>query len=155
AWNKPKDETSHDLYVIARLKPGVSLAQARTEMVGIAKRVAMAEPDVGKAVSASVFPFEIEDTAPALRRALYVLLAAVGLFLLIACANLANLTLARATLRSREIAVRLALGATRPGIVRQLLAESLIISTAGAILALLLAHWSIQLMLALKPDDIQ
>jgi putative ABC transport system permease protein len=97
----------------------------------------------------------VEDTSPTLDRALYVLLTAVGMLLLIACANLANLTLARATLRAREISIRLALGATRGRIVRQLLAESLLVSVAGAIAGLLLAHWCIQGMLALKPPDIQ
>ncbi len=97
----------------------------------------------------------MEDTSPTLHRALYVLLAAVGILLLIACANLANLTLARATLRAREISIRLALGATRGRILRQLIAESLLVSLAGAIAGLALAHWCIRGMLALNPPDIQ
>lgn len=154
-WNTAEDETRRMLKVAARLKPGVSLAQARTEMEGLAGRLAEANPDVNKGFHASVFPFVTEDTEPKVHRALYVLMAAVGFLLLIACANLANLTLARATLRSREIAVRLALGATRTRIVAQLVTESLVVSLAGAGAGLLLAQWCVQLMLKLKPEGIQ
>ena len=143
------------LYVAAHLKPGVSLAQARTEMAGIAARVAQADPKSNQGMTTSVFSFESEDSGPEVHRALYLLLGAVGFLLLIACANLANLTLARATLRSREIAVRLALGATRGHIMGQLVAESLLVSLGGAGLGLLLANWSIKLMLAMKPEGIQ
>ena len=110
---------------------------------------------MNKPWTAVVFPFEVEDASPTLHRALYVLLATVGFLLLIACANLANLALARAAQRSREIAVRLALGASRARIIRQLLAESFLISLTGAFAGLLLGHWCIQLILALKPPDIQ
>jgi len=142
------------LDVTARLKPGVSLAQARAEMSGIAARLALAEKS-DEGVGASVFPFSVEDTDPKLHRALYVLMAAVGFLLLIACANLANLTLARAAARTREIAVRLALGATRGRIVSLLVTESLMVSLAGAAAGLLLARWALQFMLKLKPEDIQ
>ncbi len=148
-------ETDLQLYVAARLKPGVSLDQARAEMAGIAARLAKSDPKLNEGMGASVFPFAVEETGPKLHRALYVLMAAVGFLLLIACANLANLTLARAALRSREIAVRLALGATRARIVSQLVTESLLVSLTGAGGGLLLAHWSLRLMLALEPDDIQ
>jgi Acidobacterial duplicated orphan permease len=154
-WKTAEDDTRRQLLVTARLKPNVSLAQARSEMTGISERLAKSDPKLDEGWAVSVYPFEVEDTAPQLHRALLVLLAAVGFLLLIACANLANLTLARATLRSREIAVRLALGATRGRIVAQLVAEASIISIAGAALGLLLAHWCIQLMLALEPPDIQ
>jgi putative ABC transport system permease protein len=150
-----EDDTRPQLLVTARLKPNVSLAQARTEMAGIADRLQRADPKLNQGWTVSVFPFEVEDTAPQLHRALLVLLGAVAFLLLIACANLANLTLARATLRSREIAVRLALGATRTGIIAQLVAEAAIVSVAGAAVGLLLAHWCIQLMLKLEPPDIQ
>ena len=143
------------LDVVARLKPGVSLARARAEMTGIAARLAKPDPQAHLVLGASVFPVAVEETDPKLHRALYVLMAAVGFLLLIACANLANLTLARAALRSREIAVRLALGATRARIVSQLVTESLLVSLAGAGAGLLLADWSVRLMLALKPDSIQ
>ncbi len=155
SWNTPEDETRRDLVVAARLKRDKSLAEARTEMTVIAQRLAKADPKMNEGWTAAAFPFEVEDTSPTLHRALYVLLAAVGFLLLIACANLANLTLARATLRSREIAVRLALGATRTRIIAQLVSESFVVSIVGAATGLLLAHWCIQLMLALQPPDIQ
>ena len=154
-WNSPDQDNERQLFVVARLKPGKSLAQARSEMTGLARRLALADPKHNEGWTASVFPFSVEDTAPTLHRALYVLLATVGFLLLIACANLANLTLARATQRSREIAVRLALGATRAQVIKQLLAESSLISLAGALAGLLLGHWCIRLILALKPPDIQ
>ena len=150
-----EDDTQRQLLVPARLKPNISLAQARTEMAGIADRLARADPKLNEGWTVSLYPFEVEDTAPKLHRALLVLLAAVAFLLLIACANLANLTLARATLRTREIAVRLALGATRVRIIAQLVAEPAIVSSAGAAAGLLLAHWCIRLMLALEPPDIQ
>jgi putative ABC transport system permease protein len=140
--------------VVARLRPGVSLAQARTEMAGIAERLEKTDREFYERGSTSIFPFSVEDTDPSLHRALYLLLATVAFLLLIACANLANLTLARAISRSREIIVRLALGATRWRIVRQMLAESLLIGLGGAACGLLLAQWSIRLILALKPPDI-
>jgi putative ABC transport system permease protein len=154
-WNSPEDETKHQLFAAARLRPGATLAQARTEMTAIEQRLAKLNPKYNKGYTASVFPFEVEDTSPTLHRSLYVLLTAVGILLLIACVNLANLTLARATLRSREISIRLALGATRGRIIRQLMAESLVVSLAGATAGLLLAHWCVQAMLALNPSDIQ
>jgi putative ABC transport system permease protein len=154
-WNKAGDETEHQLFVAARLAPGVTVAQARAQMDGIERRLGELNPKSNQGFTASVFPFEVEDTSPTLHRALYVLLAAVGMLLLIACANLANLTLARAALRSREISIRLALGATRARIIRQLIAESLLVSIAGAAVGLLLATWCVQGMLALNPPEIQ
>lgn len=154
-FTNPRDEATAAVYVTARLKPGVSLTQARTEMAGMAERLAQADPDLNKPWIITVFPFAEEDAAPTMHRALWVLLATVGFLLLIACANLANLTLARATQRSREIALRLTLGATRARIIGQLLAESLLISLAGAMAGLLLGKWCIRLILALKPPDIQ
>jgi putative ABC transport system permease protein len=140
---------------MARLRPGVSLAQSRTEMAAIAQRLGQSDKKLDEGWTVAVFPFEVEDTSPTLHRALYVLLAAVAFLLLIACTNLANLTLARATLRSREIAVRVALGATRARVIAQLVSESFVVSLLGAAAGLLLAHWCIKLMLALEPPDIQ
>jgi putative ABC transport system permease protein len=149
------DQTARQLRVAARLKPDATLAEARTEMAGIAARLWKAESKLDDGWTTSVFPVETEETEPRLHQAIYVLMGAVGFLLLIACANLANLTLARATLRSREIALRLALGATRGRIVAQLVSESLLLSIAGAAFGLLLADWCIGMMLALKPDSIQ
>ena len=154
-FQKPADDYETQLLVAARLKPGVSLAQARGEMEGIAGRLEKSDPDHDKGWHTAVFPFSVEDASPSLHAAIYVLMGAVGFLLLIACANLANLTLARGALRSREITVRLALGATRGRIVTQLVTEALLVSLAGAALGLLLAHWSVRAMLALKPEDIQ
>jgi len=147
-------DTATALWVPARLQRGVSLQRARSEMTDIAARLAKGDPQHNKGLGASVFSFAQEDASPKVHRALYVLMGAVGFLLLIACANLANLTLARATLRAREIAVRLALGASRGRIVAQLMTEALAVSAAGAVAGLVLAQWSLRLMLALKPGGI-
>lgn len=149
------DETNRQLLVAARLKPGISLARARTEMEVIAQRLGKADPKLDEGWRTNVFPFEVEDASPALHRALWVLFAAVLFLLLIACANLANLTLVRAARRSRENAVRLALGASRMAVAVHLLLESLIAAVAGGALGLLFAHWCVRLILALEPPDIQ
>jgi putative ABC transport system permease protein len=124
-------------------------------MDGIAREMQKSDPKNHEGWFTAVYPFSVEDTSPTVHRAIYVLMGAVAFLLLIACANLANLTLARAAMRSREMAVRLALGATRGRIVAQLITESLVVSLAGAALGLLLAQWSVHLMLKLKPEDIQ
>ena len=154
-WRTAADDTKRQLHVIAKLKPAVSLAQARAEMKGISERQAKADPALNEGWQTAVFPFSVEDTAPTLHLALYVLLGAVALLLLIACANLANLTLARVSARSREVAVRLALGATRSQLIRKLMTESLVVSLAGAAVGLLLAHWAVKGMLALEPVEFQ
>jgi putative ABC transport system permease protein len=154
-WTGAEAETKHELFVAARFAPGATLAQARTQMDAIERRLGELNPKYNKGWTASVYPFEVEDTSPTLHRGLYVLLTAVGMLLLIACANLANLTLARGTVRAREISIRLALGATRARVIRQLIAESFLVSMAGAAAGLVLARWCIQGMLALNPPDIQ
>jgi putative ABC transport system permease protein len=147
-------EQARTMRVIARLKSGVTLAKARTEMDAIAVRLQQSDPELDRGWYTSVFDIRTEDTDPTVHRALYVLMATVGLLLLIACANLANLTIARATLRSRELAVRLALGATRTQLVSQLIAEPLLLSLCGAALGLLVAHWGIKLIVAYKPENV-
>src|SRR5579872_3013342 len=140
----------HRLRVIARLKDGVSLDQARAEFVTIAKRLEKAYPDLDKDESAAVNPM-LEDVVGQVRPAMLVLLAAVVFVLLIACANVANLLLAKAAARQREISIRASLGAGRGRIVRQMLTESVTLALCGGIVGLLLAFGLYRALIALAP----
>lgn len=146
---EPSDRTRdyHWLLSYAKLKPGVTLEKARAEMDTIGARIAEAYPASNKGWGVTVDLFQDRLVGRHMRRSLYVLLAAVGAILLIGCANLANLTLARGTAREREIAVRTALGAGRWRIIRHLLTENLVVSLAGGVLGLALGYG---MMLALK-----
>ncbi len=144
---------SHYLIVVARTKPGVTLAQANADIHTIQQRIARDHPDQAGRLSAFVMPLR-EQLAGDVRRPLLVLLVAVGFVLMIACANIANLSLSRAASRRREIAVRAALGASRVHIVRQLLVESLLLATAGGVCGLVLASWSFAFLQRLIPDGL-
>jgi len=144
---------SHFLTVIARIRPGVTLAQANADIQTIQQRIAHDHPDQAGRLGAFVMPLR-DQLAGDVRRPLLVLLVAVGFVLLIACANIANLLLSRAASRKREIAVRAALGASRVRIVRQLLVESLLLATAGAVCGLLIASVSFAFLQRLIPDGL-
>ena len=139
--------------VYARLQPGVQLAQAKAEMEVIGKRLEQKNPLLNNGFGVNVTTLSSEDVGGDMRLALIVLQCAVGFVLLIACANLANLLLARAAGREKETAVRMALGASRSRVVWQFLAESMVLSVMGGITGLFLSQWGIAAINRYAPAD--
>ncbi|HLW82456.1 MAG TPA: ABC transporter permease, partial [Candidatus Acidoferrales bacterium] len=143
----------NDLEVVGRLKAGVSLAQAQAEIHTIAERIRAQYPKDYKDEDVSVVPLSGELTRN-VRSILWVLLAAFGFILLIGCANVGNLLLVRAVAREKEMAIRATLGASRLALIRQMLAEAMLLALAGGALGLLLAYGSLRAFLALLPQSI-
>ena len=143
---------NHYLQVLGLLKPGVTLEQGRDDLKGIAARAAEQFPETNAGRTVNVISMT-EDATRGSRMFAPVMLAAVGFVLLIACANIANLLLVRGASRQKEIAIRLAMGASRGRLVRQLLTESLLLSLAGGALGLLLSLWGIKSLAGAIPDD--
>jgi len=155
AWAHPsRSENLSTQLVVAKLKPGVSIERARSELAGIQARIARENPKARYAVqSLRVTPLQEKLTAGA-RPALLVLLAAVSFVLLIACANIANLLLARGAARQKEIAIRTAIGAGRARVIRQFLGENLALALLGGTLGLLLARLAMPVIVRLAPPSL-
>jgi len=145
--------THPGLTAVGKTKPGVTFDQARAELETIAQRLADQYPQSNSNVTVSMIEY-YELVVANIRPALTILMGAVGFVMLIACANLANLMLARAEGRQREIAIRSALGAGRGRVVRQLLTESILLAAAGGLLGALLAHWGVQAFVASQPTSV-
>ena len=143
--------TSFEIAVVGRLEPGMTLDAGRQDLEGIAHRLEEAYPEELAGIGVTVGSSSEWGAAPNTRRALWILLGAVGFLLMIACVNLANLFLARSAGRVRETAIRAATGASRSRLIRQALTESLVISLLGAGLGLALAAWSVDALTALAP----
>src|SRR6185369_4751139 len=139
--------------VVGKLKPGVQLQQAAADMDSIALQLEHEYPDTNTNSRIALVPMQEQITGK-IRPMLFVLFGAVGFVLLIACTNVANLLLARATARRKEIAIRCALGASRLRIIQQLLSESVLLSLFGGALGLVAAVWFTKALIAISPDDI-
>jgi putative ABC transport system permease protein len=147
---EPRDNRSYS--ALGRLKPGVELGQAQLQISAINAQLAQAFPDTNKGWDAHLALLH-ERLVRSVRLSLLLLLGAVGFVLLIACANVANLLLARAAARQKEVAIRTALGASRGRIMRQMLTESILLSTIGGALGLMLSFWLSKLLISISPPD--
>jgi predicted permease len=147
------DRNTRNFFAIGRLKPGVDMRQAEASLNLLALQLAKEYPDTNEGQTVKVVPpgFILPELRGAVVSFTWVLMAAVALVLLVTCTNLAGLMLARATDRRREIAIRLAMGANRWRLIRQLLTESVLLSVIGGVAGMLLAVWIVQLLLAFKP----
>jgi putative ABC transport system permease protein len=140
-------------HAVGRLAPAASIAQARADMNIVARDLAVEYPAANKNIGIALFALK-DDLVGNVQRLLYVLLGAVGCLLLIACVNVANLLLARANSRAREVAVRAAVGAGRARLIQQFLVESVVLGVGGAVAGLAVAYWAIRALVALGPSRI-
>jgi putative ABC transport system permease protein len=147
---EPRDNRSYS--ALGRLKPGVELEQAQSQISAINAQLAQAFPDTNKGWDAHLARLH-ERLVRSVRPSLLLLLGAVGCVLLIACANVANLLLARAAARQKEVAIRTALGASRGRVVRQMLTESVLLSVIGGAVGLLLSYWLVELLISISPPN--
>jgi putative ABC transport system permease protein len=145
--------TAHNWPGIGRLRDGVTISQTRDDLSGIAKQLKKQYGDDTMMVNASVSPLQ-ESLTSGVRTALMILLGAVGFLLLVACANVANLLLAQASARTRELAIRAALGAGRARLIRQFLTEALLLSLVGGLLGVLVAKWGVDALISLAPTSL-
>jgi len=147
-----RNRNYHGALVVGRLKEGVSIGQAQSDLDAIAGRLEQQYPNTNTGRGVGVFPI-LEDTVREYKTAMLMMMATVAFVLLIACANVANLTLARATGRMKEVALRLALGASRGRIIRQLLTESVILAFMGGTIGVLLAGWGVETFKVTLPEE--
>jgi putative ABC transport system permease protein len=143
----------HEFDIIGRLKPGINIAQAQAELAALNAQEQRAFPDTHKNFGVSVTPLE-DASARKMRKSLVILLGAVGLVLLVACANFVNLLMARSAARRKELAARIALGATRRLLASHLLAESILLALLGGAAGIVLAHAGLDLIRTLAPPDL-